>query len=96
MKIRYLASMLSAYDLLNDDGPCHGIASNGDQVRLLQNRSLEIGQSLRIGYQTNLGIPDNGINLQTRSTHGDSTSGIAAGALQLEFARLADMWNDPT
>ena len=88
--------MLSAYDLLNSDGPRFGTASNQDQVRYLQNQSLTIAQSLRIGFQTPLKIADNGLNLDDRTNHGDNTNCIACAALQLEFVRLADMWNDPS
>ena len=88
--------MLSAYDLLSEGGPCYGVASNPAQVRFLQNQSLVVGEGLRIGYQTKLQIADNGINLQARKNSGSAYNSIATASLQLEFVRLADMWNDPT
>ena len=92
--IRYLAGMLSAYDLLQ--GPLSELSSNPSAVESLLAQSKSLADSLKFAFDTPTGIPANDIFLTTRSTGGATSNGLATtGSLQLEWQRLSDLTGDP-
>ena len=92
--IRYLAGMLSAYDLLQ--GPLSDLSSNASAVESLLAQSKNLADSLKFAFDTPTGIPANNLFLATRSTDGATSNGLATiGSLQLEWQRLSDLIGDP-
>ena len=92
--IRYLAGMLSAYDLLR--GPLSDLSSNVSTVESLLTQSKSLADSLKFAFDTPTGIPANNLFLTTRSTDGATSNGLATiGSLLLEWQRLSDLTGDP-
>ena len=91
--IRYLAGMLSAYDLLKD--PSVDLASNVSAVDELLVQSKSLADTLRFAFDSPSGIPNNMININDKSTDGNTLNGLAVtGSLVLEWQRLSDLLND--
>lgn len=92
--IRYLAGMLSAYDLLQ--GPLSDLSSNASAVENLLAQSKTLADSLKFAFDTPTGIPANNLFLTNKSTDGATSNGLATiGSLQLEWQRLSDLLGDP-
>ena len=91
--IRYLAGMLSAYDLLR--GPLSDLNTNTSAVDSLLTQSRSLADTLRFAFDTATGIPIN--NLFTdQTTDGSTSNGLATiGTLQLEWQHLSDLTGDP-
>ncbi|EMC92739.1 glycoside hydrolase family 47 protein [Baudoinia panamericana UAMH 10762] len=88
--IRYMAGMLSAYDLLN--GPCSGMANNTGNVAQLLQQAQNLANNLSYAFDTPTGIPSNNLILANRSNDGSTTNSIATiGTLVLEWTRLSDL-----
>ena len=93
--IRYLAGMLSAYDLLQ--GPLSHLGPSESAVESLLAQSKDLADSLKFAFETPTGIPANNIFFATHSTDGSTSNGLATiGSLQLEWQRLSDLIGDPT
>lgn len=93
--IRYLAGMLSGYDLLN--GPLSNLTTNTDAVNALLTQSQSLANSLSFAFDTATGIPANNIFFTNRSTDGSTTTGLAtAGTLALEWQHLSDLTGNST
>lgn len=95
--IRYLAGMLSGYDLL--DGPLSRLI-NGDKSRLkpLLSQSKRLADNLKVAYKTPSGININGLEFHGPGNivaHKDPASGIAGCTLPLEWQRLSDLTGNP-
>lgn len=96
--IRYLAGMLSAYDLLK--GPLsHMLAAsttNTTALGTLLSQSTSLADQLAVAFDTPSGIPNNNIFFTNRSTDGSTSNGLAPiGSLQLEWQHLSDLSGDP-
>lgn len=91
--IRYLAGMLSGYDLLT--GPASHLVSNADLVDNLLNQSKNLGDVLKFAFHTPSGVPHNNINITSHGNDGSTTNGLAVtGTLVLEWTRLSDLTGD--
>lgn len=91
--IRYLAGMLSGYDLLT--GPASHLISNTDQVNNLLSQSKNLANVLKFAFNTPSGVPYNDVNIMTKSNDGSTTNGLAVtGTLALEWTRLSDLTGD--
>jgi len=92
--IRYLAGMLSAYDLLK--GPLSNLTTNTSAVDSLLAQSRSLANSLKYAFDTATGIPSNNLFFTTHSTDGSTSNGLATiGSLQLEWQHLSDLTGDP-
>ena len=93
--IRYLAGMLSGYDLLK--GPSSNLVpSNSSLVDSLLSQSVSLANSLSFAFETPTGIPTNNIYFTNRSST-DVTNGLATiGSLQIEWQHLADLTGNAT
>ncbi|OMP86962.1 Mannosyl-oligosaccharide alpha-1,2-mannosidase 1B [Diplodia seriata] len=81
--IRYLAGMLSAYDLLK--GPLSDLASN----------SKVLADTLKYAFDTPSGVPFNNLWFTNQSNDGAQTNGLATvGTLVLEWTHLSDLLGD--
>ncbi len=93
--IRYLAGMLSGYDLLN--GPLSDLAPNASTVDTLLTQSRSLADSLSFAFDTPTGIPSNNLDFTSKTTDGSTTNGLATiGTLCLEWQRLSDLTGDPS
>ncbi|MCJ1473758.1 maturation of Asn-linked oligosaccharides protein [Lambiella insularis] len=91
--IRYMAGMLSGYDLLT--GPLSNLSTNASAVDSLLTQSKSLADSLKFAFNTSTGIPSNNLYFTNQSTDGSTTNGLAAiGTLCLEWQRLSDLTND--
>ncbi|KAL9117382.1 MAG: hypothetical protein Q9187_006083, partial [Circinaria calcarea] len=91
--IRYLAGMLSGYDLLK--GPLSNLNSNATNVDALLTQSTNLANVLKFAFNTPTGIPYNGLNVTNQTTIGDATNGLAGmGTLVLEWTHLSDLTGD--
>ncbi|KAI4165248.1 MAG: hypothetical protein LQ342_001116 [Letrouitia transgressa] len=92
--IRYLAGMLSAYDLLK--GPLAGLVSDTTAVDQLLVQSKSLADALSFAFDTPTGIPHNDLFFTpNKSDNGLSTNGLATtGSLILEWTRLSDLLGD--
>ncbi|KAL8745949.1 MAG: hypothetical protein Q9190_001976 [Brigantiaea leucoxantha] len=91
--IRYLAGMLSAYDLLK--GPLSDLASNDTAVDQLLVQSKNLADAMSFAFNTATGIPHNDLNITSKGDNGLSTNGLATtGSLILEWRRLSDLSGD--
>ncbi|KAJ5091375.1 CAZyme family GH47 [Penicillium alfredii] len=91
--IRYLAGMLSGYDLLT--GPASNLVRKSDQVDELLSQSKKLANVLKFAFDTPSGVPHNNLNITGRRTDGSSTNGLAVtGTLVLEWTRLSDLTGD--
>lgn len=93
--IRYLAGMLSAYDLLT--GPLSNLAVNKANVPKLLEQAVNLANNLSYAFDTPTGIPSNNLFFGNRSTDNSTTNGLATiGSLVLEWTHLSDLTGDKT
>ena len=93
--IRYLAGLLSGYDLLK--GPLSNLATDKAKVEKLLSQSKSLADALKFAFDTPSGVPYNNIDLKKRGNDGASTNGLATtGTLILEWQRLSDLTGDST
>lgn len=91
--IRYLAGMLSGYDLLK--GPASDLVKDHDLVDDLLTQSKNLADVLKFAFDTPSGVPQNDINITSRGNDGARTNGLATtGSLVLEWTRLSDLSGD--
>lgn len=91
--IRYLAGMLSGYDLL--EGPAKGLIDNQDLIDGLLDQSRNLADVLKYAFDTPSGVPYNGLNITSQGNDGAKTNGLAVtGTLALEWTRLSDLTGD--
>ncbi|KAL2823396.1 mannosyl-oligosaccharide alpha-1,2-mannosidase 1B [Aspergillus cavernicola] len=91
--IRYLAGMLSGYDLLK--GPATGLVDE-DKIEVLLKQSKNLADVLKYAFDTPSGVPYNTLNFSTHGNDGAETNGLAVtGTLVLEWTRLSDLTNNP-
>ncbi|KAJ5551744.1 Glycoside hydrolase family 47 [Penicillium sp. DV-2018c] len=91
--IRYLAGMLSGYDLLK--GPAADLAPKASQVDALLSQSKNLADILKFAFDTPSGVPYNNINITSKGNDGAKTNGLAVtGTLVLEWTRLSDLTGD--
>lgn len=100
--IRYLAGMLSSYDLLK--GPFSHMAQNKPtEVDALLTQAKYLADQLKFAFNTDSGIPVNRIffnnhtfSEQYKQDDGVYTAGLAElGSLQIEWQHLSDLTGDP-
>jgi len=95
--IRYLAGMISGYDLLS--GPLDHLvnSTNKRNVATLLSQSENLANILSFAFDTPSGVPSNNIFFNNRSTDGSTTNGLATiGTLVLEWTRLSDLTHNAT
>lgn len=91
--IRYLAGMLSGYDLLK--GPASNLGLKSSQVDNLLAQSKKLADVLKFAFDTPSGVPHNDINITSKGNDGSKTNGLAVtGTLALEWTRLSDLTGD--
>lgn len=91
--IRYLAGMLSGYDLLK--GPAANLGIKSSQVDNLLTQSKKLADVLKFAFNTPSGVPYNDINLSSQGNNGARTNGLAVtGTLVLEWTHLSDLTGD--
>ncbi|KAJ5901755.1 CAZyme family GH47 [Penicillium taxi] len=92
--IRYLAGMLSGYDLLK--GPASNLVSDESLVDNLLNQSKNLADVLKFAFDTPSGVPYNNLNISSQGNDGATTNGLAVtGTLVMEWTRLSDLTGDP-
>ncbi|KAI9839207.1 MAG: maturation of Asn-linked oligosaccharides protein [Sarea resinae] len=92
--IRYMAGMLSAYDLLT--GPLANMTTNSSNVDALLTQSKSLADVLKYAFDTPTGIPSNNLNINNKTNDGSATNGLATiGSLVLEWTHLSDLTGDP-
>ncbi|KAL4863688.1 hypothetical protein BDV12DRAFT_25423 [Aspergillus spectabilis] len=90
--IRYLAGMLSGYDLLT--GPASGLVDES-RVGVLLEQSRNLADVLKFAFDTPSGVPHNMIDITTHENDGNEVNGLAVtGTLVLEWTRLSDLTGD--
>ncbi|GAB7348878.1 hypothetical protein MBLNU459_g7579t1 [Dothideomycetes sp. NU459] len=93
--IRYLAGMLSGYDLLS--GPLADLATNSSNIPALLTQAENLANILSFAFDTPTGIPSNNIYFNNQSTDGSTTNGLATiGSLVLEWTHLSDLSGNST
>ena len=93
--IRYLAGLLSGYDLLK--GPLSHLADNSTAVEVLLSQSISLADTLKYAFDTPTGIPYNILYPWNRGSDGSTTNGLATtGTLVLEWQHLSDLTGDST
>ncbi|KAL4934827.1 mannosyl-oligosaccharide alpha-1,2-mannosidase 1B [Aspergillus oleicola] len=91
--IRYLAGMLSGYDLLK--GPAAGLVDES-KVEVLLEQSQNLADILKFAFDTPSGVPYNNIDITTHGNDNATTNGLAVtGTLVLEWTRLSDLTGNP-
>ncbi|KAL4934333.1 glycoside hydrolase family 47 protein [Aspergillus undulatus] len=91
--IRYLAGMISGYDLLK--GPAAGLVDEG-KVEILLKQSQNLADILKFAFDTPSGVPYNNIDIATHGSDNATTNGLAVtGTLVLEWTRLSDLTGNP-
>ncbi|KAK4900490.1 hypothetical protein LTR27_002206 [Elasticomyces elasticus] len=91
--IRHLASMISAWDLLN--GPFDGIARDPELRQALYDQMVRLGDVLACAFGTPSGVPHDWVDPVTCSSDDGAQSTVAsAGTVVLEFGRLSDITGD--
>lgn len=92
--IRYLAGLLSAYDLLR--GPLANLASNASVVEEILVQAKSLADTLKYAFDTPSGVPYNNLLLSGKTNDGATSNGLATtGSLVLEWQRLSDITGDP-
>lgn len=93
--IRYLAGLLSAYDLLNS-GLKHELGVAQIQMDALLTQAKIIADKLLIAFDTPSGLPVNQLwfEFNRHALNQKETTVAAAGTLILEFERLSDFTKD--
>ncbi|KAL3472021.1 mannosyl-oligosaccharide alpha-1,2-mannosidase 1B [Aspergillus californicus] len=90
--IRYLAGMLSGYDLLK--GPAAGLVDDR-KIDVLLKQSISLANVLKFAFDTPSGVPYNNLNITSHGNDGSETNGLAVtGTLVLEWTRLSDLTRD--
>lgn len=94
--IRYLAGLISGYDLLT--GPWSDLISDSNKVEVLLRQAATLADSLSIAFDTPSGVPDTTIFLNPEPKRkGSENNGIAGvGTLVLEWTRLGDLTGNDT
>jgi len=93
--IRYVAGLLSGYDLLN--GPLSNLVDDKAKVNALLQQATNLANNLSYAFDTPSGIPSNNLIFSDRSTDGSSTNGLATvGTLVMEWTRLSDLTGNET
>lgn len=93
--IRYLAGILSAYDLLS--GPLVSLVNDTASVDALLEQAKSLANNLSYAFETPTGIPSNNLYFNNRSTDGSQTNGLAnIGTLVLEWTHLSDLTGNQT
>ena len=93
--IRYMAGMLSGYDLLK--GPLSNLTTNASVVDTLLAQSKSLADSLSFAFNTSTGIPSNNLYFTDQTNDGSTTNGLATiGTLCLEWQHLSDLTGDPS
>ncbi len=95
--IRYMGGLLSGYDLLS--GPLAHLASaeNKRNIPMLLEQAKNLANNMSYAFETPTGIPNNNLYLNTRSTDGSTTNGLATiGTLVLEWTHLSDLTGNET
>lgn len=88
--IRYLAGLLSGYDLLT--GPLSHLSSDDSTVQALLSQAQSLADALIFAFETPSGIPHNEINIPADTNDKSPTNGLATtGTLILEWQRLSDL-----
>ena len=88
--IRYLAGMLSGYDLLK--GPMSDLVGDSTKVDTLLDQSLKLAEVLKFGFDTPSGVPHNDFDIVKKKFDSYTYNGLAAaGTLVLEWTRLSDL-----
>ncbi|KAB5583110.1 glycoside hydrolase [Coniochaeta sp. 2T2.1] len=91
--IRYLGGLLSAYDLLS--GPLKGKSNDTSSVETILKQAKHLADSLKVGFDTPSGVPDNTLFFGPPRTANSTTNGIATiGTLVMEWTRLSDLTGD--
>lgn len=92
--IRYLAGLLSAYDLLQ--GPLANLAYNASAVEEILVQAKSLADTLKYAFDTPSGVPYNNLLLSHKTNDGATSNGLATtGSLVLEWQRLSDITGDP-
>ncbi|KAJ3497747.1 hypothetical protein NLG97_g1661 [Lecanicillium saksenae] len=95
--IRYLAGMLSGYDLL--DGPFSDLINgNKSQLQPILSQARRLADNLKVAYNTPSGININGLEFHGKGkiiAHKDQSAGIAGVTLPIEWQRLSDLTDNP-
>jgi mannosyl-oligosaccharide alpha-1,2-mannosidase len=110
--IRYVAGLLSGYDLLSgplshlvDDVSFTRVLSEShstnieqkDKVDSLLQQAVNLANNLSYAFETPSGIPYNNLLFSNRGNDGSSTNGLATtGTLVLEWTRLSDLTGNDT
>ena len=92
--IRYLGGLLAGYDLLK--GPLSYVPKDNSQVDTLLKQAKTLADALKYTFNTNSGVPSNGLIINSQTTDGGTTNGLATvGTLVLEWQHLSDLTGDP-
>ncbi|KAG8534153.1 uncharacterized protein KY384_000997 [Bacidia gigantensis] len=92
--IRYLAGLLSAYDLLK--GPFPISPKHSYKVEALLSQAKVLADRLKFAFDSPSGVPWNDLNFTHSDSHNIETNGLATtGTLVLEWQRLSDLTGDP-
>ncbi|BCR86649.1 glycoside hydrolase family 47 protein [Aspergillus chevalieri] len=92
--IRYLAGMLSGYDLLK--GPMADLVNDSSKVDMLLTQSKKLADVLKFAFDTKSGVPINDVNITSHGNDGLTYNSLAGmGTLTLEWTRLSDLTGDP-
>ncbi|MCJ1308085.1 maturation of Asn-linked oligosaccharides protein [Agyrium rufum] len=92
--IRYMAGMLSGYDLLT--GPLSNLTTNTSNVDALLTQSVNLANVLKFAFDSPTGIPANNLNITAQVTDGETSNSLATiGTLVLEWTHLSDLTGDP-
>ncbi|KAK8160878.1 mannosyl-oligosaccharide 1,2-alpha-mannosidase precursor [Phyllosticta citrichinensis] len=88
--IRHLGGLLAAHELFT--GPLANLATNkSEQVAALLTQAQAVADTLKFGFDTPTGIPQNNLYINNRSTDNSTDNNIAqVGTLVLEWTRLSD------
>jgi mannosyl-oligosaccharide alpha-1,2-mannosidase len=66
------------------------------KVEALLSQSRKLADVLKYAFETPTGIPANNLNIEARTTDGETSSGLAViGSLVLEWTHLSDLLGDP-
>ncbi len=91
--IRYLGGLLAGYDLLK--GPLPNLAQDSTQVDDLLKQAKTLGDTLKYSFNTQSGVPSNGLIINSQTTDGGTTNGLATvGTLVMEWQHLSDLTGD--
>ncbi|KAH7325710.1 glycoside hydrolase, family 47 [Stachybotrys elegans] len=92
--IRYLAGLISGYDLLT--GPYQDLAPDSDKVEVLLDQARILADAISFAFDTPSGVPSPNVYLNPEPRRSDGTqNGIAGiGTMILEWTRLSDLTGD--